>query len=293
MNWGAEIAKDPFKRCGLFLSLMKGPKVKGWVQRNYDWLDNAESDPEMYVPHGMTAWQVLEREFCNTFIDYTKHERAQDELAKLKMQGGDVDGYITSFEFLSHRARMDLNDPTALRLFACGLPCTLADACININNPETFRQWANATQRQQRNWMRKRAIYGKYGQTQPHANQPAGNQFFWRCPAPGNAPCPQLPPHDPNAMDTSTTARKAKTEAEKEKHRLKGRCYKCSKQGHITRNCPNKKASVQARAVNTQESKAMTPHEIAKILKVYSDDKCNLFIKTMQDKGEELGFPTA
>jgi hypothetical protein len=29
MNRGAEIAKDPFKRCGLFLSLMKGPKVKG------------------------------------------------------------------------------------------------------------------------------------------------------------------------------------------------------------------------------------------------------------------------
>jgi hypothetical protein len=94
-------------------------------------------------------------------------------------------------------------------------------------------------------------------------------------------------------MDTSTATCKAKTEAEKEKHRLKGRCYKCSKQGHVACNCPDKKASVQARTANTQESKAMTPHEIAKILKAYGDDERDLFVKTMQDKGEELGFPTA
>jgi hypothetical protein len=37
----------------------------------------------------------------------------------------------------------------------------------------------------------------------------------------------------------------------------------------------------------------MTPHEIAKILKAYGDDERDLFVKTMQDKGEELGFPTA
>jgi Zinc knuckle len=94
-------------------------------------------------------------------------------------------------------------------------------------------------------------------------------------------------------MDTSAAAHKAKTEAKKEKHRQEGRCYECSKQGHVARNCPDKKASVQARMANTQESKAMTPHEIAKILKAYGDDERNLFVKTMQEEGEELGFPTA
>jgi hypothetical protein len=93
-------------------------------------------------------------------------------------------------------------------------------------------------------------------------------------------------------MDTSAAARKAKTEAEKEKHHLEGRCYECSKQGHVACNCPDKKTSVQARTADTQESKAMTPHEIAKILKAYGDDKRDLFVKTMQDEGEELGFPT-
>jgi hypothetical protein len=86
-----------------------------------------------------------------------------------------------------------------------------------------------------------------------------------------------------------TTCR-AKTEAEKEKHHLEGRCYKCSKQGHVICNCPNKKASVQARVANTQESKAMTPHQIAKILQVYNDDECNAFIKVMQEEDDKMGF---
>jgi Zinc knuckle len=94
-------------------------------------------------------------------------------------------------------------------------------------------------------------------------------------------------------MDTSAAARKAKTEAEKEKHRQEGRCYECSKQGHVARNCPDKKASIQAKTADVQESKAMTPYEVAKILKAYGDDERDLFVKTMQDEGEELGFPIA
>jgi hypothetical protein len=107
MNRGAEIAKDPFKRCGLFLSLMKGPKVKGWVQKTYDWLNQVEMNPDDKFSPGSNPWEILEKKFHDSFIDYVEHERAQDELTKLKMTGGDVDGYIASFEFLSYRAGMN------------------------------------------------------------------------------------------------------------------------------------------------------------------------------------------
>jgi hypothetical protein len=66
---------------------------------------------------------------------------------------------------------MNPDEPSMQQLFACGLPRTLANACINIDNPETFCQWASAAQKHHRNWLRKKAIHGKYEQTPPHTDQ--------------------------------------------------------------------------------------------------------------------------
>jgi hypothetical protein len=38
---------------------------------------------------------------------------------------------------------------------------------------------------------------------------------------------------------------KASTEEQKKKHRTEGRCFECSKQGHMARQCPNKKQKPQ------------------------------------------------
>jgi hypothetical protein len=37
---------------------------------------------------------VMEAEFKKAFIDYAEHERANDELRKLRMKDGNVDAYI-------------------------------------------------------------------------------------------------------------------------------------------------------------------------------------------------------
>jgi Zinc knuckle len=61
-------------------------------------------------------------------------------------------------------------------------------------------------------------------------------------------------------MDTSATVHKAVGDAEKQKHCQEGYCFKCSKQGHIARNCPDRKPHVQAStlalAATTDNSKA-------------------------------------
>jgi Retrotransposon gag protein len=67
---------------------------------------------------GSNPWEILEKKFHDSFIDYMEHKRAQDKLAKLKMTGGDVDGYIASFKFLSYRAGMNPDKPSVQRLFA-------------------------------------------------------------------------------------------------------------------------------------------------------------------------------
>jgi hypothetical protein len=99
--------------------------------------------------------------------------------------------------------------------------------------------------------MRKKAIRSDFatpGQTQ---NPNQGRQGQWPAWRQGNRGQNRgqqfkgkLPPRDPNAMDTSATVRKATTDAEKTQHRQEGRCYDCSKQGHIARNCPLKKNKI-------------------------------------------------
>ena len=40
----------------------------------------------------------------------------------------------------------------------------------------------------------------------------------------------------------------------KDKQRSEGRCYTCNKQGHISRNCPDRPPKAKAKAANTEES---------------------------------------
>jgi hypothetical protein len=47
-------------------------------------------------------------------------------------------------------------------------------------------------------------------------------------------------------MDTSATVRKAVTEEEKAHLKEQGRCFRCSKQGHISRNCPDRPPKARA-----------------------------------------------
>src|SRR6202012_4930642 len=79
-----------------------------------------------------------------------------------------------------------------------------------------------------------------------------------------------LPAIDPNAMDTradrsrsysrnkGAKGRVSSTKEDPETQRREGRCFTCNKQGHLSRNCPNKptqtseKGKVKARTAETE-----------------------------------------
>jgi Retrotransposon gag protein len=185
MNRNVAIACDPCAKAAFFLSLIGGPKVEGWIQHTYDWLDNVKADPSL-LPFKMNAWQALEAEFKKAFIDYTAHKRAQDKLRKLKMKEGNVDEYIATFQLLGHCIGVNLNDPSVLCLFAQGLPKSLAKSCINIELPENFEQWTSAAQQQQRNWLRKQALKSDYASPCPQQQGSNHGRFFWHCGNQGN-----------------------------------------------------------------------------------------------------------
>ena len=46
-------------------------------------------------------------------------------------------------------------------------------------------------------------------------------------------------------MDTSASLSKAVTEADKERYKKEGRCFFCGAQGHVSRSCSKKMATIQ------------------------------------------------
>jgi len=121
MNYRVDIAKDPIMHSIYFLSLLEGPKCKGWVDAADRWLCHVVEDPSM-IPRQSNTWKELEKHFKEAFSDYTERERAQDELKKLKMKNDNLDKYLATFETQALCADIDMNDHTNLRTFALGLP---------------------------------------------------------------------------------------------------------------------------------------------------------------------------
>jgi zinc knuckle protein len=97
-------------------------------------------------------------------------------------------------------------------------------------------------------------------------------------------------------MDVSTT-RKATTDAKKQKHRQEGRCFKCSQQGHLARNCPLKKNRPRINrafssviddwlVANTEESDLQSVTSMASRVKGMMDEEKDEFIRLIND-GEQ------
>ena len=152
LNRDTSIARDPIKKATYFLSFMKGNKMKGWTRMQSKWLQDVEEGTKL-LPQMRNAWQVVEHNFKQVFINYTMKEKAQDELHKLKMKEGNIDQYIADFQLLAMDANVDLDEPMVLQLFYFGLPTGLAEKCIFINLPNDFNSWAKAAQKNQHGWI--------------------------------------------------------------------------------------------------------------------------------------------
>jgi hypothetical protein len=257
INRDADIAKDPFKKCNYFLAFFTGPDTEGWVDQQDDWLIKVDRDP-FILPWRMDEWDVMEQEFKKAFVDYAEHEKANDDLRKLKMKDGNVDAYIARFSQLAHRGGHNVNEPELLRLFAIGLPAPLANACIDQQDPETFEEWTHAAQRNQKVWLKNKASKGS--SDQPKVSETPNDQIIPSVDSNGETKTTedkivptkrQSSSRDPDAMDTSATVRKAVTEGDKQKHRSEGRCFECSKQGHIAATALIRKAKARATLTTT------------------------------------------
>jgi hypothetical protein len=184
--------------------------------------------------------------------------------------------------------------------------------------------------------MKEKAIFTTYGSPPLPSNcqQPQQSGWIWRCNKGANSsnnwrgnnqghqgqgqgqpapPRPQLRAYDENCMDTSAVVRKASSDKEKEEYRKEGRCYECSKQGHLMHDCPNRKNQQQqqlhARATKAEKNQTAnliefddddgsttdTPETLSVTARVlhFSEKEHDEFMDYMRKNGEDLDFQNA
>jgi retrotransposon gag protein len=166
LNCIFSIAYDPIQKATYFLSFMAGNKMKGWTQMQSIWLQEVEEDPSI-IPITQNAWQMVEHDFKQTFVDYTVKEKAQDELHKLQMKEGNINQYITDFSLTAIDTQVDPNEPMVLMLFYQGLPQRLVEKCIELDSPLDFASWTKAAQRNQWNWIITQSLRRKGNKPNP------------------------------------------------------------------------------------------------------------------------------
>ena len=101
-------------------------------------------------------------------------------------------------------------------------------------------------------------------------------------------------------MDTSAVIRKATNDKEHEEYRKTGRCFECGKQGHLVRDCPNKKPCARTtRTVQIQDDNesitsdsSPTTSLAARVARLSEEDR-SAFMDEMHSLGEDMDFQAA
>jgi hypothetical protein len=230
----------PLERTMLFLTFIRGLKVGNWVNDQVKIISR-------YIRQGghktdEFIWDTVMTEFATTFQDIMSHERAENELNHLCMEGGNLDIYSAEFKRLARLAEYNLDERLVGRKYFDGLPEGLRRAIVKDENMGlliSVADYKDAAIRYHRKFLQVQAFFNKSGKSKKPPRQQWQQQFA----------------KDPNAMDLTpgrTRARAALTDDEMNKLCQEGKCFKCKRQGHIGRNCPNQNS--QIRATNRGES---------------------------------------
>jgi hypothetical protein len=229
----------PLERTMLFLTFIRGPKVGNWV-------NDQVKVASRHIHQGGNKtnefiWDTIMTEFANTFQDIMSHERAEHELNHLQMEGGNLDRYSAEFKHLARLAEYNLDERLVGRKYFNGLPEGLRRAIVKDENMSlliSVADYEDAAIRYHRKFLQVQAFFNKNGKSRKPTHQQWQQRFV----------------KDPNAMDLTpgrTCARAALTDDEMTRLRQEGKCFKCKRQGHIGRNCPNQNSQIRTTNANS------------------------------------------
>jgi hypothetical protein len=288
-NYDAEQMVVPMKRATLLLGFIKGSLVDDWVKRWTQWAINQFSIDHR-PPTDEYYWTEISNGFQIAFQDTGARERAEKELHMLRWDPESVDTFLARFESLAEAADFELDANPTKSILAKKLPFSMVDHLYKVVKPGTYPEYCEAIRQfhadntavqNLKGHQDKGALYTKgqdglytKGQEGLYTKKDRKNLLGGYM---ANKWVKMLGfdqskievPRRSDAMDTSarsrfqrTKGRTGTTKPDPDTQRKEGRCFHCNKQGHESRNCPNrrdpnskkKKTSNKGRAAKAKTS---------------------------------------
>jgi hypothetical protein len=232
LNYDTAVMQQPFTRAMLFLSFIKGPAVHEWNMLQVNWLMTRARTGAL--PSEEFPYDTIKAAFRSAFTDTMSVQRAKAEFHLISMERGDLDGYISKFERLARLAGYDLNSSLVLDRFGSKLIPGLYTAIVNgPDEPVTWTDWVCAAQKYQQKYLLVQANLGDRRLKDPAKGQKNRSKEQWQ-----QALRPK--PKDPNTMEIDRVRARQVTTDERTELMKAGKCFTCRKQGHLSRDCPQR-----------------------------------------------------
>ena len=143
----------PYDRATLFLTYIQGGNTTEWVNQLGDCLDLQvkPTNPQRTNIYDNWLWDSIVLAFNCQYADKLTQERAMAELkSRIKIEGGELDDYISWFEALVCHAGLTINDKLVLDIFTAGLTFNMYKELYSLQPPLiTYEQWRVTAIKQQ------------------------------------------------------------------------------------------------------------------------------------------------
>ncbi|KAH9059455.1 hypothetical protein EDB83DRAFT_2520577 [Lactarius deliciosus] len=264
-NIDTEQMVSPMKRAALLLGFIKGPNVKDWVKRWTNWIINEMNTGRVHMDEHY--WTEISHAFQQAFQDTGAREQVEDKIRRLEFIPNKVDSFIAQFKGLAAEATYPINAQSTLSLFASKLPFRMMDHIYKVIRPINFQGWADGVRQFHQDNTAVQNIRGIYKDMPKKRNSKVNPYQLAKVLG------VKMPSPNPNAMDTQADCTQSSWNRNKTKARTSitnssnsredqmktGCCFTCNKQGHLSRNCPDKpdimvkKSQAKARTAKADE----------------------------------------